>query len=160
MRKSCLLALVCALAVVAVPALAQEMAPKKWEGTWWQVFHVDFKDDMREKAIAHIETYFVPAGEKTGTNPDLVLLHHTGEWDMTVAWKLDGGPADLAWEMSSEDVAWMKAMAEATGGMEQAMKAWQDYMGMIARSEMILARSWGPPAGDGGGEGGGEDGGE
>jgi len=150
----CLLALAC-LSLAAAPALAQEMAPKKFDGTWFQVFHVDFKEGMREAALAHIEQYFVPAAMKTGTHPDIVFVHHTGGWDLTVGWALDGGPADLAWEMSPDDIEWMKAMAEATGGMDQAMKAWNDYQAMIARSETILVRSFGgPPApGEGGGEG-------
>ncbi len=143
MRKLCLWCLVIALVVPASFAVAQ-MAAKKYEGTWYQVVNVDFKEGMKEKALAHIAEHFVPAGIKIGTHPFIVLVHETGPWDITVVWTLKNGPADMEWAMSPDDVRWMQAMAEQEGSMEAAQKAWQDYVAMIDHSEVTLAHAWGP----------------
>lgn len=98
-----------------------------------------------ERAIEIIETCFSPAAMKSGSEaPEMVLLHHTGSWDMTVVWKLSGGPADLAWEISPDDVKWMAAMAEAAGGPDKAMEIWQEYESLTAKVSTTLARSWAP----------------
>lgn len=160
MRKICLVVLAVALLVPCLNATAQEMEPKKYEGTWYLIYEVDFKMGMRDKALEHIATNFAPAGMATGTGPDKVLVHHTGHHDMTLLWKLDGGPADLEWETSPDDVKWLKAMTAEHGGMENMEKIWQDYMAMVDDVNLVVARSWSPMAGGGDAGDGGDDGGE
>lgn len=163
MRKTCLLLLAVALLLPAAAAVAQDMEPTKYEGTWYQVITVDFKPGMRDRALQHIAENFAPAGMASGTGPDMILIHHSGDHDMTLVWKMKGGPADLEWDRSPDDVRWAKAMAEQHGGMEGMQEAWQEYMGMIHDVDVVIARSWNPMAGGGeddGDDGEGDDGGD
>lgn len=156
MRKICLLGLAVALLVPCLVATAQDMEPKKYEGTWYLIYEIDYKMGMRDAAMDYIAANFAPAGMASDTGPDKVLIHHTGHHDMTMVWKLDGGPGDLAWETSPDDVKWLKEMM-AQHGPENMEKVWQDYMAMVDDVNLVVARSWSPSvaggdddAGDGG----------
>ena len=158
MRKLCLLVLAVVLLVPGLDALSQDLEPAKYEGTWYQMVNVDYKPGMRDKAMEYIAENFAPAGMASGTGPDMVLLHHTGHHDMTMLWKLDGGPADMEWETSPDDVKWLKAMMAQHGGPAEMDKVWQGYMDMVADVDVIVTRTWNPMAGDEGeGDGGGDD---
>jgi hypothetical protein len=71
----------------------------------------------------------------------MVFAQHSGRWDMTFAWQLTGGPSDLAWEFSPDDVKWLKALAEQEGGKEKADKIWKEYLSLVSDSETELVRS-------------------
>ncbi len=146
LRKSCLLLFAASLLVPALTTVAQEPQPVKYEGTWYQLIHVQFKTGMRDEALEHIAQNFAPAGVETGTGPKMVLLHHSGEYDMTLLWELKGGPADLAWERSPDDVKWAKSMAARHGGMEGMQKAWQEYQAMVEHAKVEIVRTWSPMA--------------
>lgn len=149
------LLLVAVVALLAAPVVqAQEGAPQatKYAGDWYEVTHVRFHTGKRDEALQLIREHFAPAGTKTETGPSMVLLHHTGPWDMTLVWKLKGGPADMEWEVSPDDARWRQAMAELEGGPDKAKAVWDRYMALVADADSSLARSWSPAGGGGGAE--------
>jgi hypothetical protein len=146
MRTKVMLSMVAILAVAAGAVFAQAMEPKKYKGDWYEIYEVDFKSGQMEAAIDLIENYFAPAGMKSGDpGPLVVLIHHTGEWDMTAIFKLEGGPGDMAWEIAPDDVKFMTAMAEIAGGPDKAQEVWAKWESLVARSSTTIARSWQPP---------------
>lgn len=145
MRTKAILTMAVVLVLAAGAAVAQEMEPRKYEGDWYEIHRIDFKPGGLERALEIIEDHFAPAAMKSGSGPpELVLVHRTGSWGMTVVWKLEGGPADLAWEISPDDVKWMAALAESTGGQEAAMELFQEFESLTTKVSTTLARSWAP----------------
>lgn len=136
-------------ALTAGSAAAQEMEPKKWDNLeWYQMINVSFEQGKVEEALGIIEDYFMKAAQQAGTpGPDMVFLNHTGEWDMTILWKMKGGISDMEWEMSPDDAKWMKAMAELTGGPDKALAKWQEYLALVVDSETEIVRAWNPGGG-------------
>ena len=147
------LSLIAALALVLMvgSAAAQDMEPKKWDNLeWYQVVNVSFEQGKMDEALEMIENYFMKAAMKAGTSgPDMLLINHTGEWDLTVVWKMKGGIADMEWEMSPDDAKWMAAMAEIAGGPEAAMAKWQEYLALVDDTDTVIARAWSPAGDDG-----------
>ena len=134
-RTTIVLVLSLILMAGAVAAQEMEMKAKKYEDpTWYQIVNVRFEAGEMDDALKLIEGHFIPAAQAAGTSPpEMTFIHHSGPWNVTWVWKLDG-LGDLEWEMSPDDVKWMKALAEQAGGMDAAMEIWESYM----------ARAWNP----------------
>lgn len=151
------------IAVVAVPlAVGAQDAPmgKKLEGAvWYEVARVAFHPGKVDRAREIIRDHFAPAAMAAGTaTPTMVLWHDTGDYDLTVVWKMDG-PEDLRWEIHPDQAKWFQAMAQKAGGMEAAQAVMAEYEGLIARFDRDIAHTMdlglgGEEGGDG--EGGGE----
>lgn len=143
MRKTMILAAVVIL--VASAAVAQEtLEAKKWDSLeWYELTHIKFKPGEMQQAMKIVEKYFVPASQEAGGGPAMAFMHHSGEWDMTLVWKMKG-LADMEWQISPSDVAWMNALAKKAGGMDKAMSIWAEYEGHVAHVERVIARGWEP----------------
>lgn len=131
------------LFIFSANAFAQETPKaKKMEGkTWHQVVMVKFKPGMSGEAMKVIQNHFVKAGEKSGgAGPSMMMEMRSGDWDMMLVWDMKD-ISDMNWEVSPEDEKWWKAMAEQEGSAENAMKVWQNYMGMIEDTNSYLATS-------------------
>lgn len=148
MRRATTQALVTILAmvaVVAVPvAVAAQDAPmgEKLEGAeWYEVSRVAFHPGKVERAQEVIRDHFAPAAAAAGTpTPVMILWHNTGEYDLTVIWKMEG-PEALRWKISPNQAKWFQAIAQQAGGMEAAQAVMQEYQGLIARVDTDLAHT-------------------
>lgn len=124
-------------------ALAQDnQQPKKDENAQWQrIVLLKFTEGKFDRARAIIKDYFEKAGEKAQTpGPSLAVNLVTGEWDMMVVWDMKGGVEDLNWELSPNDVKWMKAMNEVVGSADKAKAIQEEFSGLIARSTSYLGK--------------------
>lgn len=137
MKRMVLLAAAAALCVPTV-ATAQELKPERIENvSWHMVEMIKFKPGKRERAMEIIENYFAPADAGAG---QVIDLHFdTGEWDAVVVFPMKGGPADLTWATSPEDVQWMTALAAKAGGMDKAQALLTEWDTLVERSVSHVA---------------------
>ncbi|MGB3296539.1 MAG: hypothetical protein WBB01_26435 [Phormidesmis sp.] len=140
MKKLIVAAAVAALCVPAVPAMAQEIPtePVAANVDWYMVEMVKFKPGKRERAHEIIDSYFIPVDQALGRSGVIDIHLNTGEWDSIVAFPMRGGVADLDWEMSPDDMAWMARLAQMVGGMEQAQAIFNEWDSLVLRSETHL----------------------
>lgn len=124
--------------------------PSKHEGDWYRLVHVDFKPGKTDDALKIIAEQFAPAGAAAGTpGPVMSLVHESGPWNVTWVWHLSGGPGDLEWDVSPNNLKWMAALAEQEGGMDQARQALSQYTDLVASSTSFIVRGWSPMADEG-----------
>jgi hypothetical protein len=116
---------------------------KKWDNPeWYYLVHVDFEPGKTEEAIKLINEHFAPASKEAGTpGPCMMLIHHTGEWNMTFVWHMKDGAAGLDWEISPDEEKWMAALVKREGGMEKAMELINAYRDLIEKENAILVRN-------------------
>ena len=138
MRKSILLAaaLSLPLAAFSAPAMGQdsgEMKAERMEGvTWARVALTKFKPGKRERAIEIIKDYFAKADGMTGKASGVHGIHlNTGEWDVMYVFPMKGGPSDMTWLTSPDDIEWMNAMVKLTGSREKAIEIIAEFDSLI-----------------------------
>lgn len=148
MRKSLLLAAAFALpfSAFSVPAGAQdspEMKAERMEGvTWARVVMTKFKQGKRERALDIIKNYFAKADAMTGRDSGIHGIHlNTGEWDTIYVFPMKGGPSDMTWVTSPEDVAWMTAMIKLVGSQDKAMELINEFDTLIANQTSYVGHA-------------------
>jgi hypothetical protein len=132
------------LLVGPAPLAAQDDAqPTKWTDVeWYTVTQVDFVNGKQDEALKIIREHFIPAADAAGTpGPVMVLMNVTGEWDMTVIWKMKDGPADMEWRRSPDNIKWWKAAVELAGSEEAAEKLGEEYSSYVQRASSTLTRT-------------------
>ncbi|MHC4404824.1 MAG: hypothetical protein ACYTG0_34680 [Planctomycetota bacterium] len=143
MRK--ILAMVLALLsfTLAFPtdSAAQEAAGgvKHANVDWYFVSFAKFKEGTEQVALEIIYDHFVQADRAVGRDP-LPFDSATGAWDHVVFFPLEGGPADLEWEVRPIDAEWFAALAELEGGAEEAQALLTRYNDLVQDSEVHLVR--------------------
>lgn len=135
-------------ATTAARAEEHEPAAKKHENVdWYRLVHVDFKPGKSGDALKLVRQHFAPAGQAAGTpGPVSSFVHESGPWDVTWVWHLSGGPSDLEWDVSPNNLKWMAALAEQEGGMEEARKRLAEYSALVSSSTSYIVRGWSPVA--------------
>lgn len=75
------------------------------------------------------------AGEKAETPGPILAIHYqSGKWDATFVWELSGGMADLEWYRSPNNIKWFAALAEISGGTDEAEEILMNYFSKVANS--------------------------
>lgn len=141
MKRIVLTAVVALFLAMPGAAEAQEEVPqpvKIEDADWYEIVHVSFKPGAFPEARKLIEEHLWAAGQRAGVPGPILMFHRTGPWDMTLVWELEG-PADLEWLMDEEGAKHAAALAEMSGGIEQAEQIWQRYFDMVDRTESYLA---------------------
>jgi hypothetical protein len=146
-----LLAVTTALLIFSVPAIAQDddagPITQGEDARYLNITYVKFKTGQREAAMEIISEYFVPASQKAGTRGPIMAIHfQTGKWDAAFIWEMDGGMADLEWYRSPDDIKWFAALAEITGGEEQAGELWAKYLATVADAQTEVGHHHVPEA--------------
>ena len=100
----------------ALPVAAQELKAEREENvTYYRVEMVKFHHGKRARAAELVDKYFAPADRDVGGAViDLHLM--TGDWDFITMFPMSGGPADLTYTTSPNDVRWMTALRKRAGG--------------------------------------------
>lgn len=134
------------IALVTLPStvIAQEGEPqaKRYENVdWHRIVLVDFTAGGRERQLEIIENYLVPASEKAGTQPPVVIEMQSGPWDVMLVWTMKEGPSEMTWERHPENIKSRKALVEIAGSMEEATKVWEEHMSLVARSTSFIGLS-------------------
>jgi len=146
-----LIAVSTALLMFSVPAIAQDddegPMTQGDDAKYLSITHIKYKTGQRSEAMEMINEHFIPASEKAGLPGPILAIHYqTGKWDVTVVWEMAGGMADLEWYRSADDIKWFEALAELTGGMEQAQATWASYLDTVAFSETNVGHHHVPEA--------------
>ena len=140
MRLILAAALVC---LFALPTRAEAQEGQKWEDVdWYRIVNVDYHNGKSGDARRIIEEHYMPAGQAAGTpTPVMLLWTETGEWDLTIIWKMKRGPASMEWRRSPDSVKWWQTFVEREGGEEAAEAIQEEYSSLVARSTSTIARS-------------------
>lgn len=126
---------------LAPSAAAQQTTPQRVENvTWHSLEFIKFGEGKRARAMEIIEKYFAAADRDLGNAGQVIDLHlDTGEWDVIVAFPMSGGPNDMTWQTSPEEIEWRNAVAKRAGGKEQAKALFTEWDGLIARRQKHVA---------------------
>ena len=136
------LAMLAALAVVCVPmsASAQEMKAERMQNvSFHSVEMIKFKPGKRARAMEIIRDYFVPADKAAGGGQVIDLHLQTGPWDAIVVFPMSGGPADMSWQTSPDEIKWMTALGQKAGGADKAKALLAEWDTLVERSEDHVA---------------------
>jgi hypothetical protein len=131
-----------ALLIACLPlsaASAQEDKPTQFQNvTWDQIIYLKFKPGKRVRAGEILEYNFAPARRAAGLPQAQGIHFATGQWDMMYVYPMRGGPSDLVWEVSPEDVAFEAALRKQFG--EAKAKALLDeWRSIVEREEHQIA---------------------
>ena len=141
MKKIFVLAVVCALVLPMIASAQEEMKPKKYDSLeWFMVIDVQYEAGKMEEALKIIKEHFEPAGKAIGMPGPWLYMNHSGEWDVTFVWELDGGISDMEWEMNADNLKWMASFAKQAGGMEKATEILGDYMALVQDFDKRILR--------------------
>ncbi len=142
-----ILAISICIASSAVPSsvIAQEMKVEREANvTYYRVEMVKFLHGKRPRAAELVDKYFAPTDrEMGGTVIDLHLM--TGDWDFITLFPMSGGPTDLTYTTSPEDVRFMTLLAKRAGGMEAAKKLTDEWDTLVAKREWQIGHTHNPP---------------
>lgn len=147
MRTILLISAALALPLGATSALAddhvEEMQEQRMQDvSWARVVLTKFKQGQRERAIEIIRDYFAKADANSGVQSGVHGIHlDTGEWDAMYVFPMKGGPADMTWVTSPDDIRWMNAMVALTGSQEQAMKLIAEFDSLIAAQTSYIGHA-------------------
>lgn len=139
------LSLCIASATVPMSAVAQDMKVEREANvTYYRVEMVKFHNGKRPRAADLVDKYFAPTDrEMGGTVIDLHMM--TGEWDFITLFPMSGGPADLTYTTSPDDVRFMTALAKRAGGADAAKKLIEEWDTLVAKHEWHVAHTHNPP---------------
>ena len=139
------LSLCIASATVPSSAIAQEMKVEREENvTYHRVEMIKFHHGKRPRAAELVNKYFAPTDrEMGGTVIDLHLM--TGDWDFITLFPMSGGPADLTYITSPNDVRFMTALAKRAGGTEAAKKITDEWDTLVAKREWHIGHTHNSP---------------
>lgn len=141
MRKFVSIAAAAALAAIPAAAVADghEEGPTIRENAeYLNIIMIDIKPGKRGRAEEIIDDYFRKASEAAGTQKPYMVHLQTGSWDFIVAWNMEDGPVEFTYTNNPDGAKWFAALAELTGGEEQAQALWDEYQSLIARSNSML----------------------
>lgn len=136
------LAMLAAIAAVCVPmsASAQEMKAERMQNvSFHTVEMIKFKPGKRERAMEIIRDYFVPADKASGGGQVVDLHLQTGPWDAIVVFPMNGGPGDLSWQTSPDEIKWMTALNQKAGGADKAKALLAEWDTLVEHSENHVA---------------------
>lgn len=142
MQLRYLLALTLGLApIFAAHALAQDgMKPIRYENPEWNMVNLfSFHRSHQSRAMEILETYLIPASIKANSPIEVHELN-TGEYQLMLIAKLNGGPDDLNWLIAPEQAKWIEALTEVTGGPDKVGPIMEEWQASISGSEAHLAR--------------------
>ena len=139
--------LAAAIAALCVPCAAQaqaqnqEMKAERAENSrYWWVEMVKFLPGKRDRAGELVEQHFAPVDKEIGAQ--VIDVHMTtGEWDYITLFPMTGGPGDIAWSTSPDEVKFMNALAKRVGGMAAARKLTDEFDSLVARRETHVAHT-------------------
>lgn len=133
------------LALSAAPVAAQDLKVEREENvTYYRVEMVKFHHGKRARGAELVRDYFAPADYDVGGKVlDVHLM--TGDWDFITMFPMSGGPADMSYTTSPDEVKWMTAFRKRVGGAEAAKKLTDEWDTLVAKREWHVAHVHNPP---------------
>lgn len=123
------------------PAYSQDMKAKKYDDpSWSNVVFINFLPGKMSRAKEIIREYFIPASKKAGTRAPLMSIDlSTADWDMMLVWSMPNID-EMNWEISPDNVKWMAALNEITGGADKSKSIRDEYSSLIKNSTSYLGK--------------------
>lgn len=143
--KTHLVFAVCCSVAAAQSTVVRAEEPFKFENvTWDRVEFLKFKPGKRIRAGEILQYNFTPARLDAGLPPAQGLHLATGEWDMIYVYPMSGGPTDMIWEVSPEDVAFEAALRKRFGAAKagELLTEWQTLIERQERQIAHVHRNW------------------
>lgn len=133
------------LAASATPIAAQDMKAEREENvTYYRVEMVKFHHGRRARGAELVDKYFAPTDRDVGGK--VIDVHFmTGEWDFITMFPMSGGPADMAYVTSPDEVQWVNALRKRVGGADEAKKLTDEWDTLVAKREWQVAHVHNPP---------------
>ena len=125
--------------ISAVLAQEEEKATKHENVTWHRVVKIDYKPGQVWRASEIIKMYEA-AGKEAGTPGPEKYWFSSGKYDLMVIWKLDGGPADLEWSRSENNIKWKNALIKLQGSEEKVKEIQEEYRSLISSTTSEICR--------------------
>jgi hypothetical protein len=125
------------------PALAQDsssvMKPVKYKNVkWCMVDEYAIKEGKVEEFLNSINKFLVQAGKEAGEAPEMILIHRTGPWDVTIISPMIDGPSDLEWKSSPRNNIRAGKFLKMVG-KQKAMELFQQYQSDITHHDSYIA---------------------
>lgn len=118
----------------------EEMKPVRYENPEWHMVNLfSFHRSHQARAMEILEQYLIPATRKAGTTFQVHELN-TGEYQLMLMVKLNGGPDDLNWLFAPDQIEWIKALGEVAGGPDKAQPIMAEWQAAISGAQTQLAR--------------------
>ncbi|MEM6858643.1 MAG: hypothetical protein AAF559_12290 [Pseudomonadota bacterium] len=121
-----------ALPFGAAPAYADghtEPTPEIADKDWYNVVYYRFHEGKMGEAIELVEA-FAKVDEALGSEP-FGLVMSSGEWDMVVAFKMEGGIAEMGWQNNPAADAWNAEFERQLGSKEAVAQHWQKFYSIV-----------------------------
>ncbi len=129
------------MAFLVSNAMSQEtVQAKKYENvSWHQIVLVNFKPGKVDRAKEIIGQY-LEAGKAANLKGPEMYWMETGPYDLMLIWTMDGGPSDLEWQRSPDNVKWRSEMIKKLGSEDAVKKLSDEYSSLVSNSTNYLSR--------------------
>ncbi|XUU59732.1 hypothetical protein ACRAQ6_09125 [Erythrobacter sp. HA6-11] len=148
MRRILLATAALSMTLNGAPALAddhEEKAERKLaEVTWYRISMIKWKHGKGNRAHEIIDI-FEKVDMAIGEDGVIDLHMNTGEWNSIVAFKMDGGIQEMAYQPSGEPDPWMAELAKQVGGEEKAKELMAEFDSLIEKEVRHIGHIDHPP---------------
>ena len=136
-----ILLIVGAMLFIASSVLAQDdPKPEKYKNvSWHTVVKIDYKSGKVSRAKQIIKMYEA-AGAEAGTKGPEKFWFSTGKYDAMFIWTMEGGPADLEWWRTEDNIKWRAAMIKQVSSEEKLKKIQEEFSSLVASSTSEICR--------------------
>jgi hypothetical protein len=133
--------LLVSIAIMATGVWAQnKVKPAKHENvTWHRVVMVDYKPGQNARVKEIIKIYKAAGAEAQNKGPETYWFS-TGEYDAMFIWTMEGGPSDMEWSRSPNNIKWRAAMVKQLGSEEAVKKLQKEFQSLVSSSTSYISR--------------------
>lgn len=126
--------------LVSTTFAQDEQKPKKHENvSWHRVVKVDYKPGQTWRAKQIIKMYKA-AGAEAGTKGPESYWFSTGKYDAMFIWTMEGGPADMEWTRTEDNIKWRAAMIKQLGSEEKLKEIQKEFSSLVSSSTSEVCR--------------------
>lgn len=121
------------------PASAQTIEARRIpDAKFVRIEMIKFKPGGEDKAFALEDKYIDPARKLSGVWPLAEYHTQTGPWDRIYVYRLNGGMADMEWQITPEQAKFMAALSTIAGGDVKASAIMADWDSLVERRESTV----------------------
>jgi hypothetical protein len=120
-------------------AHAQTIDPRKIpDATFVRIEMIKFSPGGEDRAFELEDQYLNAARKTSGVLPLAEYHTQSGPWDRIYVYRLDGGLADLEWQVSPERARFLTALAKIAGGRDKALAIVAEWDALVQQRESMV----------------------
>ena len=133
------------LALMAPATSAQTIEPRRIpDARYVRVEMIKFKPGGEDRAF-EIEDKYLNAAQKASGFAPLAEYHtQTGPWDRIYIYRLEGGLADLEWQISPARSKFLTALAKIAGGRDKALAIVAEWESLVQQHDSMIGHDHPP----------------